>query len=224
MDLQTAVREPSSQSAKSDNKQVRSRRPLFLTLGAVIIVVGLLYLFRDKFIAATVNGQMISRAELVSELEKQHGQTVLDTLVTKTLVDQEAKKRGITVSNEELDAELKKIEERFTSQQQNLDQVLESQGYSRSDLNEQVRLQLLVEKMVADKIQVSDEEVAKYMKDNTQFLAKDKTPDQQKEEAKNDVRQEKVNQEAQQLLQDLKQKASIIYFSSRPVSPVPPQQ
>jgi len=130
-------------------------------------------------------------------------------MITKVLVQQEAKNRNVNVSQEDLDAEFKKIEERFTSQGQNLDEVLKSQGYSKEDLYEQVELQLLVEKMVADKIQITDEDVTKYITDNKQFLPTGTPEEDQRKDAQESLRQEKINTEGQTLIQELKAKAKI---------------
>ncbi len=208
-----------SSSVSATDTRPLYKRPLILTLGAVILIVGLLYLFRDRFIAATVNGQVIPKAELLQDLEKQYGAQALDNLITKAVVEQEAKKRNITISNEEIDSEIAEIENRFTEQQQNLDDVLASQGYTRAELRDQIQLQLLVERMVADKIAVTDEEVAKYIEHNKDFLPTGVPEEEQKTNAQEDLKQEKINQEAQTLLQELKSNADIKYFSNEPAAP-----
>lgn len=186
-----------------------NRRRMFLVIGLLLILGGLLYLGQKYFVAATVNGEIISKLALYNQLEKQYGAQTLDGMITKTLVKQEAKNRNISVSNEDIDAEFKKIEERFTTQGQNLDEVLKSQGYSKADLREQVELQLLVEKMVADKIEVTDDEITKYMTENKQFLPTGTPDDKVREDARENLRQEKINQEGQTLIQELKSKAKI---------------
>jgi foldase protein PrsA len=196
-----------------------NRRPIVWIIAGLLILGGLLYLGQKYLVAATVNGEMISRLTLYNELEKQYGAQTLDGMITKTLVKQEAKNRNINVSQEDLDAEFKKIEERFTSQGQNLDEVLQSQGYSKEDLYEQVELQLLVEKMVADKIEVTDDEVTKYITDNSQFLPTGTPVEDQRADARESLRQEKINQEGQTLIQELKAKAKI--NSSIPAASTP---
>lgn len=186
-----------------------TRKPMMWIIAGLLILGGLLYLGQKYLVAATVNGEMITRLALYNELEKQYGAQTLDSMITKVLVQQEAKNRGISVSNEDLDAEFKKIEERFSSQGQNLDEVLDSQGYSKEDLREQIELQLLVEKMVADKIEVTEDEINKYITDNKQFLPTGTPDDQLKEDARESLRQEKINTEGQTLIQELKAKAKI---------------
>ena len=99
--------------------------PIFIAV--VIILLGL---FRNQFIVATVNGRPITRVNLLSELEKRNGKTVLDALVTQQLILQETEKRKITVSDKEVAGEVGKIEKSVSGQGQNLDLLLAQQNMS----------------------------------------------------------------------------------------------
>ncbi len=90
----------------------------------------MLGLFRNQFIVATVNGRPITRVNLLSELEKRNGKTVLDALVTQQLILQETEKRKITVSDKEVAGEVGKIEKSVSGQGQNLDLLLAQQNMS----------------------------------------------------------------------------------------------
>lgn len=201
--------EPKTRSV--ENNTSPRRRTITYVLLALVVIGGLLYAFRTQLLAATVNDEMITRWKLIRELEKQNGAQVLDSLITETLVMQEAKKKGVSISEAELAEELKKIEERFTAQGQNLDEVLKMQGYSKEDLRRQVMLQKLVEKMTADKVTITDEEVVKYITDNKQFLQASGSAEQ-KTEATEQLRQEKISQESQQWIEELKNNSDIKYY------------
>jgi len=96
---------------------------------------------------ATVNGQPISRLTLIREMEKSSGKQVLEGLIGKTLILQEAKKQNIFVGKEDIDQEMAKIEENFKNQGQDLNQLLAFQGMTRADLEEQIQLQKTAEKL-----------------------------------------------------------------------------
>lgn len=187
------------------------KRSLLLAL-VVIALAGLVYYFKGLFIVATVNGQPISRLALVRELEKQGGKQTLDGLITKTLVLQEAKKQGITVSGDEVGEEIKKIEENLTQQGQDLDKLLSTQGMTRNDLTQQIKLQKLVEKMAKKDISVSDQEVNDYLEKNKDTLPKGVDAEQIKVNIKQQLEQQKLNEKAQSLIQSLREKAKINYF------------
>ena len=179
---------------------------------AVIIALGALgYVFKGFFIAATVNGSPISRLAVIQKLEKASGKSLLDSLITERLIQNEAKAKKIVVSDEEINGEIKKIEDQIIAQGGTLDEALLSQGMSMDELKEQLILQKQVEKLVADKINVTDEEVAKYIIDNAVPVIKGQeaaTNDQ----IRSDLRNQKLNQEANILITTLKSEAKIRYF------------
>lgn len=130
----------------------------------IVAVVAVLYFFKGLFVAAWVNGHPITRIALVQELEKQDGGQVLNSLVTKELILEEARKNNVSVSQDEINSEVSKVEESIKAQGQTLDDALATQGWTRSDLEEQIRIQLLVERILGDKVKVTDQEVEDYMK------------------------------------------------------------
>lgn len=191
----------------------KNRRYITLAL-ILVLVLGALYLLRSFFVAAIVNGQPISRVSVVNELEKQSGKQVLDTVVTKTLILQEAKKQNVTVSQEEINQETKKIEDNVKKQGQTLDQVLALQGMDRAALVEQIRIQKTVEKILGKDIKVTDKEVDAYIETNKEALGADPTSNESKASVKQQLTQQKLSEKFQTWLDGLKKKAKINYFVS----------
>lgn len=190
--------------------KIRTRR--FLIPLVIIFLAAALYFLKGQLIAATVNGEPISRLALIKELEKQEGAKILDSLITQTLILQEAKKQKIIISDDELREEIKKLEESFTKQDQNLNQLLEAQGVSQNELRRQVRLQKIVEKLAGKDIQVSEQEINDYLAKNKNLLPKDTKPEDLKLQIKEQLEQEKLNSQIQSLIQSLRQNAKINYF------------
>lgn len=193
-------------------KKLFKKNKKIIIIALVVIVLGILFFaLRGIFVAASVNGNLISRNSITSKLEKQYGEALLDSVITEKLIENEVKTQKIIVSKEDVDAEIKKIEDSISSQGAKIDDLLEQQGMARSDLEKQIRLQKQVEKLVGDKANVTDAEVAKYLKDSgtkipegeeTQFI----------EQTKSQLRSQKVGTEIQTLITDLKAKAKIKYF------------
>ena len=185
----------------------------FLIAGLVIILIaGLLYLLRSLFIAAMVNGQPISRVSVISELERQSGKQALDTLITKTLITQEANKQGVTVSQDEVNTEIKRIEDNVKKQGQTLDQVLALQGMDRQALVDQIKIQKTVEKLLGKDIKITDKEVNDYIEKNKDALGSDPTSAATKTQVKDQLTQQKLSEKFQTWLQDLQKKAKIDHF------------
>ena len=180
----------------------------------LVIAVLLAFVMYQKYlIAATVNGTTISRLTVISELEKQGGKKALDTIITQELILAQAKKENISISQSEIDKELKTIEAGITAQGGTLDEALAQQGMTKNDLLKDVKIQAMVQKLVkADKITISDKEVDDYMKANKdQFPTNSKTkPDTIK--IKESLKQQKLQAVIQKFITDLHSKAKITYF------------
>ena len=198
---------------KSDKKSIKIKISIKTAIIiAVIILLGVLvYTYKGLFIAATVDGSPISRLAIVQKLEKASGKSLLDSLITEKIIQNEANAKKIVVSDDEVNGEIKKIQDQLTTQNNTLDAALASQGMSMDDLKKQLILQMEVEKLVADKINVTDEEVAQYITDNKVSI-----PEGQEaatnEQVKNDLRNQKLNKEATALITTLKAQAKIRYF------------
>lgn len=182
----------------------------YLIAGVVVVAVLALggFWFGKWYTVAKVNGEVISRSEYTKELEKAAGKQVLDGLTTKKIIMQEAKAKNIVVSNNDVDAELKKIEAQLKAQGQSLDQVLAFQGQTRDSLKEQIVLQKTVEKMVGT-VAVTDAEVDKYIEENQDLAGENTDLNTLKAQAKERLTQQKTDAKIQQLIQDLRKKAKI---------------
>jgi foldase protein PrsA len=191
--------------------QAIPRKIIFLIL-ILIILVSSGYLFKNQLVVAMVNGRPISRLALIKELERQGKTQVLENLITKTLILQEAEKQKITVSEEEINAEIAKIEEGLKSSEQNLDQLLQLQGMTRDDLKEQYRLQKKAEKLAGTDIEVTEEEIKNYQEENKDYLPKDKTAEEIKAMVTEQLKSDKLNQKIQEVIQGLRDQANIKYL------------
>lgn len=198
----------STSSTNSNSMPKFSNKTLSIIFVIALVVFGL-YLFKDSYIAAVVNGKPIFRPTLHMELEKQAGKQALEGLITKTLVFQEAQKQNIEVTQDEVDAQLSKIEESLVAQGQTLDGVIALQGLTKADVIEQVRLQLLIEKMVGDSVEVTDEEIADYMEQNADFLPEDANEEELKVSVKEQLKQQKLSAEIQTWIQGIQEEAEI---------------
>lgn len=202
-------------AAKSPKIVVRLPKKVLLFILVLLAVVGLIYFVGKVFFAASVNGRLISRFSVIKSLEKQGGKTTLDTIILKALIDQEAKKRKMDVTEKELDAELLKIESNVTSQGTTLEALLLQQGMTKKDLANEIKLQLLVTKMVSEKVLVTEKEIDDYLTGQKEQSASDlvqSVPEVTRDQAKEAVKQQKLQTEIQTFVADLKAKAKINYF------------
>lgn len=181
----------------------------------LILLAGLAVYFRSIFVVAMVNGQPVSRLAYIKEMERMSGKQALDSLITKTIILQEARKKNVAVSPQEVDQEIKKIEENLSKQGQKLDTILQLQGMTKESLREQVYFQKLIEKMVGKDIKVSDQEVNDYIAANRSTLPQDVKEEDLKKQVREQLRQQKLNEKVQTWIKNLQEKAKVTYLISR---------
>ncbi|MFC1711219.1 SurA N-terminal domain-containing protein [Patescibacteria group bacterium] len=203
----------STKNSKFDTKQLikkidKIKIPLAI---GVVVLFAALYFFKGQFIAATVDGMPVWRYTLISELEKKAGKDALEAIITQRLILDRAKKDNVTVTDEEITSEVTNIENQFTAQGQDFEQLLELQGTTREELGEQIKIQLLLEKLVDSTASVSAEEVANYYKTNEQLFGGAAL-----ETVENDIKmqleQQKKGTAINAFLEDLKANATINYY------------
>lgn len=214
-----ATPEPvSTYSTNMPNK--KNNKPQIIGAIVVVVIIVLLYAFRSQFVAATVNGQPISRMAYDTELQKEAGQKSMDALVTKMLVLQEANKENVTVSDKEVNDQINTIKQQLAKQGETLDQALKSQNLTTADLQEQIKISQLIQKMLAKNTKVTDKDITDYLAKATAQAQQDQTanpnvtptPTPSKDQVRQMLQQEKLNTQFQPWLQNLKQKANITYF------------
>jgi foldase protein PrsA len=113
-------------------------------------------------VVATVNGQPITQDALVQRLLSSHGKSTLEVMINRALVDQEAKRLGVSVTDAEVDTRMSLIK----------NQLGGAEGYShwlaQSEITEgqhreNARATLLTEKIInkTDPVKDADLELAK---------------------------------------------------------------
>jgi parvulin-like peptidyl-prolyl isomerase len=197
--------------AASSVKDKLKQPKVFVPLIIIALILAAFYL-KGLFVVALINGEPISRLTIIQELEKQGGKQALSSLVNQTLILQEAKKKNVQVIQAEIDKAEKKIEDSLKAQGQSLDTALAMQGMTRKDLALQLKLRSLVEKLLADKIKVTEKEIADYIEKNKSTFPATLTSDQIKTSVEEQLKQQKMASESQSWIEGLKKNAKINYF------------
>lgn len=210
-DIQESVLIP--QNSQINPLARQAKRTKFI-IGFIIVIGILLYFFRGLFVVAIVNGKPITRIEVIQQLEKQGGKKALDQLITKDLIFQEADKQSVKIGSKEIDDQMKKIDENLAKQGQNLDTALAAQGMTRVDLEDQIRIQKIVEKIFTKDIGVSNKEASDFVEQNKASFVEGTPQSVMIEQAKEQIRQQKLSAKFQPWLKDLQQKAKIYYIYS----------
>jgi len=146
--------------------KTRKTWPIILILALIILA-----LFINKFcVVATVNGQPIFRHTYYRELEKLDNKQTLTQKANEILVLQEAAKQKISIKKEEIESQIATIEAQLKAQNQTLEAALASQGLTKAELERQIVIQKLIEKMANAEVKITDEDIQAYITENKEYL------------------------------------------------------
>ena len=191
---------------KYDKNKVLYKTGAIIAL-ILVLVFSLFWFNKGLFLAGTINGTLITTPEFYSKLSKANGEDVFDLLVQETLINQKAISAGVLVTEEEVNEKIKELEEQLGGAE-NLEQALLQNNTNVEEVKKQIITQIKIEKLLNDKLVVSDDEINKYIKENKEF-----NPDISKEEAKEAIKSSKLNEKFNTWLEELRRNAKInTYF------------
>jgi hypothetical protein len=178
-------------------------------LVVLFVILGIVYLVnRGYIVAAMVNGKPVFGWELNSAVMSRYGSQTLENMISERLIAETAQKQGIIVSKSEVDGKLNDLVKSLGPNVK-IDDVLKYQGVTRSEFENQVRLQLAVEKLLGKDVVVSDADIDTYIAENKETLtATDEAG--LREEAKQTLFSQQVSQKIQPWFAELKGKAKIV--------------
>jgi hypothetical protein len=193
-------------SYQSEPQKKRSTKAGIILL--LLILAGVFLVKKGYIVAAMVNGRPIYTWTLNSALVKRFGQQTLEGMVTEQLIYQEADKNGVRVTADEVQARENELVKSVGSDVK-LEDLLKFQGLTREDFDNQVRLQLTVEKILGKDIKFTDAQLDNYIATNSaSFTASDSAT--QRSEAKKALTEAEINNSIQQWVADLKSKAKVV--------------
>jgi parvulin-like peptidyl-prolyl isomerase len=189
------------------------RRLPWVRVVVVVVVLSLVAFFvanKGLVVAAVVDGRPIFRWQLNSVMSARYGAQTLDSMISQALIDEQAQKAGVKVSQTDIttrEADLVKSLGTNVS----LDDVLKYQGMTKADFEDQLRLQITVEKLLGKDITISDADITNYIATNASTLtATDEAG--QRSEAKQAIFSQEINDQLQTWFAGIKAKASILNF------------
>lgn len=183
-----------------------------LGLLLIIILIGLLtYKLGPKLVPAVIDNQLVTRFELWSRLEKSYGAQALDDMVNEKILDAAIAKSGVKVDQAKVDDQIKTLETQFAATG-GLDEALKQRGLSRKDLEGQIRTQLAVEILLADKITPSEADVKAQFEGGATTVYKDKSFDDAKAGIAEELKQAKLRDEFLVWFAEIKKIAKVKNF------------
>lgn len=132
-----------------------------IILGSFIGVDLFIQYLNNDYSVAVVNGERVSKSQYYKLLDQAYGETISQTLIENTLIRQEAKKEGIELTQEEVDAELQNTID-YVGGQEEYDATLLSNGITNDDVIEQIELSLLTRKIISPTLEYTEDDVKSF--------------------------------------------------------------
>lgn len=155
----------SNQSNKKFIVAIVAAIVLVILTGAVSFYLGKTSGGANGEAVASVNGEKITKDELYELLVSDTGAQALDALITEKVVNQELKKLNVTVTEEEINAELANTYAQYGGQEA-FEAALKSYGYSPEEFRKDVETNLKITKYLEPQLNVTEEEMKSYFEQN----------------------------------------------------------
>ncbi|MCG5254840.1 SurA N-terminal domain-containing protein [Brevibacillus agri] len=160
-------------------------------------------------VIAKVNGTTISESQYLMELQKQYGEQILDQLITETLIIQEAEKKNVNVTENQVISELEKMKENMGSPER-FNQFLEQYKMTEDQVKERIKINMLLNNIFVDKVQVTEEEMKSFYEENKdRFGSVTPSYEQVKNLLKERILEDKKQEQIPVWIDELKKKAKI---------------
>jgi foldase protein PrsA len=203
------IEEIASQELKfdgSDSPAPKSKKRLLIVI-LLLAIAGLLgYRYKEMLIVAMINGRPVFRHELNQRLLSSYGKSTLENLLVEKLIQEEARKQKISITEKNIDEEVAKISQDLGDTK--IEDILSLQGMTLKDFRDQLQMRLQVNKILEKEITISDEEVENYLKENAQSLTETDEA-KRKEEARENLLNQKIAERVQGWIGELLSKAKI---------------
>jgi foldase protein PrsA len=190
-------------------KSPRNKIPMIIGALTLILLFALAF-SKGYILVAIVNNKPLFRFQLNQTMMARYGKQTLEGMVSESLIADEAKKLNITISQEEIDAQEAEVLKSFGGKV-SLDELLKFQGTTKTEFDAQIKLQLVVNKIMEKDIAVTDEEIAAYKETNKTLLVSSDEASLT-EEARKALTEQKINEKIQPWFTELKNKAKIFKF------------
>lgn len=123
---------------------------------------------------AEVGGTKITKDDLYDSLVKMYGADATESLIADKIVEKEAAKEKVQVTDKEIQEELDATIESYGGEEA-YKSALESSGMTEADMKEEIKVYLETVKLLESRIEITDEEIETYFNENKDTFA---TPEQ----------------------------------------------
>lgn len=179
---ETVMQEENVETLADDHSEVATKGKsslVWMIVSGVLAVILVIVLIKPPFggdneAVASVNGTKITKDDLYSELVTLGGTSTLDNLITMELIDQAAAEANVSITEEDVNAEIEALKTQFGGEEA-LNSALAQSGMTLDNLKENTEIQVKIRKILEPQTKVTDEDISTYYEENKDSFA---TPEQ----------------------------------------------
>lgn len=175
----------------------------------LIVIVAAVYAYFRYGIVATVNGRPISRFSYWQNLEKVDKKQTIKQMANEALVFQAAAKNKIVIEKSVIESEIASVEAQIKAQGQTLESALAAEGLTRTDLEDQIRIQKMVEQMAKPNLEITQAQIDAFILKNKALIPTTYTKEQLQTLAKTQLVSEVKNEAIDAWFKELQKTAKI---------------
>ena len=137
----------------------------------VIVATLILFVLYSKGIIAIafVNGEPVTLREMARIIRREEPVNYIDTLVFEKMVELEGKRRNIVVRQQEIQDEVADITMQAQTNGKTLVELLNESGQTLEDLQRNVKLRIILYKIILQDIEVTDGEIDQFIEENSEL-------------------------------------------------------
>ncbi len=145
----------------------RTKNKTTFLFGVTIAISFLLGIwFRNLIPVAIVDGQFVTRSEFTSLLLERSGRDVMQRIIIKKFVNDEAHRRKVTVVKKEIQEQIDIVLNKLKKEHATFQQYLNMQNLTEKQFVEELELQLKVKKMFGPAIVITNKEIDTYLREH----------------------------------------------------------
>lgn len=207
----TTVKKTTSKRVKKAPVITQPVKKVNFTPFIVVLALAVLAFLYYRFgVVATVNGKPISRFTYLQNLVKIDQKQTLKQMANEALIFQEAKKQGVEVEKSLIDTEIASIEAKIVEQGQTLEAALSAEGMTRTDLENQIKIQKIAEILAKPSLEITQAQIDDYLAKNKSYLPTTYTKEQLQELAKTQLTTEIKNTAVNTWFSELQKNSQIV--------------
>ncbi len=135
----------------------------------VIVIDYIVQYINNDTVVAIVNNSRISKSEWKKRVEKAYGASMSSYMIDERIIELEAKKSNVSVTDADIDAEIEDLRKQLGGEEQ-LQSALVANNATMEELKDQVKNSLLLNKLITPTLQYTEDDIKDYFNQYSSVL------------------------------------------------------